>query len=324
MFGGLWGFLFFTFQLNIINFRKIFIISIIFLSMEIKKLVVLDKNDFNEKQIKELEGLAEEVVIYKEMPKNDDEAFQRIRDADAVLVGWSALTKRHIASCPKLKYLGVIASGYSWLAAEYASRKGITVTNVPGYATKAVTSFIFNQLKKFGIKEKAKKIIGIIGLGRIGESVAKTAKEKGFGVVYWNRTPKETEFEAVSFENVFKKSDAVNLLVKGSEETKGIVKNEHLDMLKDGAILVNVVSPTLIEDEDYLLEMTEKRGINLILDFEEKSRLEEIAKDVKNILYTNGIAWKSPESILNLHQIALENLKAYKEGKPQNTINQNS
>ncbi len=285
--------------------------------MEIKKLVVLDKNNFNEQQKQELKSLAKEVVIYEDTPKDDNEAIKRISGADAVIVCWYSLSERCIDACNSLRYLGVVATGYGWLSAEYATKKGVIVTHVPGYSTKAVSSFIFKQLENFTITNKT---IGIIGLGKIGHKVAEIGKQKGLNVIYWNRTPKKTEFKSVEFSEIFKKADIIVLQVKNCEETRGIVKNKNLDDLNKGAIIINVVSPKLFEEEDYLINLIKKKNLKLILDFEEKSRLADIAKTNKAVVYTGGIAWKSDESIFNLHQIAIENLKLYKKEKIQNKL----
>jgi len=285
--------------------------------MEVKKLVVLDKNDFNEQQKQELKNLAKEVVIYEDTPKDDEEAIKRIKDADAVIVCWYSLNEKCIDACDNLRYLGIVATGYGWLSAEYATKKGVIVTNVPGYSTKAVSSFIFKQLENFNLTNKT---IGIVGLGKIGYKVAEIAKQKGLNVIYWNRTPKKTEFKSAGFNEIFKKADIIVLQVKSCEETKSIIKNKNLEDLKEGAIIVNVVSPKLFEEEDYLINLIKKKNLKLILDFEEKSRLADTAKTNKAILYTGGIAWKSDESIFNLHQIAIENLKSYKKEKIQNKL----
>lgn len=285
--------------------------------MKIKKLVILDKNDFNKKQKEELKKLVKEVVIYEDMPKNDEEAIKRAGNADAILVCWYSLSNKCIDSCPNLKYLGVVATGYGWLAAEYAAKKGIMVTNVPGYATNAVSSFEFKQLENFNIKNKT---IGIIGLGRIGSKVAEIANLKGLKTIYWNRTPKKTELEAINFDEIFRRANIIVLQVKYNHETKGIIKNKNLSDIKKGTMIINTVSPNLFEDEDFLIKIIKEKNLKLILDFEEKSKLQELAKTNKNIIYTEGIAWKSPESITNLHQIAIENLKSYKEEKIKNQI----
>jgi len=189
----------------------------------ISKLVVLDKNDFNEKQKQELEALAKETVIFEDLPKDDGEAIERIGNAEALLVCWYSLSEKCVDACSSLKYFGVVATGYGWLAAEYAAKKGITVTNVPGYSTKAVSEFTFKQLGDYSLKGK---IVGVIGLGRIGAAIAQTASKKGASVICWNRTSKNSEFRAASFEEVFKKADVIVLQVKSCEETQSIVKNK--------------------------------------------------------------------------------------------------
>ena len=282
----------------------------------IKKLVVLDNNEFNEPQKSELKSLAKEFSIFESQPANDEEAIKRIGNADAVIVCWYSLSQKCIDSCHSLKYLGVVATGFGWLAAEYASKKGITATNVPNYSTNAVSEFILKNLETAGSLKG--KTLGIIGLGHIGSRVAELASKKGLKVIYWNRSPKKTKFESASFDEVFKKADIVVLQVKSNAETAGIVKNKNLDSLKAGAVIVNVVSPKLFESQEYLASLVERKRLGLVLDFEEKSPLAEISS--ARVLYTKGIAWKSPESIFNLHQIALENVMAFANGKPQNKI----
>ena len=285
--------------------------------MEIKKLVVLDRNEFNEEQKKELKSLAEEVVIYDDMPKDEEEASKRINDADVLIVCWYELSEKCVGSCPSVKYLGVVATGYDWLAAEYASKKGIIVTNVPNYATEAVSNYVFKQLEQYDTKDKT---LGVIGLGNIGTRVAEVGKSKNLNILYWDRTFKKTDFQAAEFEEIFKKSDIITLHLKLNSETEKIIKNKHLDLIKENAIIVNTVSPKLFEDVDYLIQTIDSKNIKLILDFDEDNKLSELSKTNKNITYTPHVAWKSKESTFNLHQVAIENLKAFKKGKIQNKL----
>jgi len=284
---------------------------------EIKKLVVLDKNEFNEQQKQELKGLAQEVLIFEDLPKDEAEAMKRIGNADALLVCWHSLSEKAIDALPSLKYLGVVATGFEWLAASYASKKGIAVTNVQNYSTNSVAGFILKQLEKLNFNGK---VLGIIGLGHIGSKVAELASKKGLKVIYWNRTPKKSSFEPVAFDEVFKKADAIVLQASCNAGTVGIVKNKNLNSLKEGAVIADVVSPKLFESEDYLAKLVAKKKLRLVLDFEEKGILARLADSNKNVLFTENIAWKSPESIFNLHQIAVENLKAFIAGKLQNRI----
>ncbi|MFH0755188.1 MAG: hypothetical protein V1910_00780 [bacterium] len=91
--------------------------------MEINKLVVLDKNEFNQKQREEIKKLAVQVSIFDDLPKNDDEAIERIKDADAVIVCWYSINKDILDSCPNIKYLGIVATGYEWCDVDYGFKK---------------------------------------------------------------------------------------------------------------------------------------------------------------------------------------------------------
>lgn len=284
--------------------------------MKISKLVVLDKNEFNDQQKSAIAAMAGDAKIYEDMPKDDDDAINRMKDADAAIVCWYSLSKKCIDACRKLKYLGVVATGYSWLAADHAAKKGVTVTNVPGYATNAVSDFIFRQLDF----RPAGKTLGIIGFGRIGARVAEIAKRKGFRVIYWNRTAKDAKFEARLLDDVFRESDVLVLQVKACDGTYGIVLDRRIESMKAGAIIVNTVSPRLFENESRLAGLVKEKGLKLILDFEEKSMLSDAAKANKDITLTSGIAWKSGESVFRLHQIAIENLESWIGGKTQNRI----
>jgi len=286
--------------------------------MELNKLVILDKNEFNPKQREELKKLAKEFAVFEDLPKDDAEAIKRIGNADAVIVNWYSINKKILDACPSIKYLGVVATGYDWLDVNSAIQKGITVTNVPGYATEAVSSFIFKQLEGFDTQNKT---LGIIGLGNIGSRVAELGKSRGLNVIYWSRTPKKSVFQAAkSIEEIFKKANLIALLVKLNSGTEKIIKNKHLDSLKENSIIVDVVSPKLFEDTGHLIQAVNSKGIKLILDFEADNKLSELAKTNKNIVYTPNIAWRSEKSIFNLHQIALDNLKSFVAGKTQNQV----
>lgn len=285
--------------------------------MRIDKLVVLDKNGFNPKQREELKKLARQVIIFEDLPENDWEAIKRIGDADTVIVCWYSINKYILDSCPNIKYLGIVATGYEWCDVDYALQKGIIVTNVPAYATEAVANYVFRQIEQFSIKNKT---LGVIGLGNIGTRVAEIAKTKNLEVIYWDKAPKNSDFRAVEFDKIFRDSNIITLHLKLNSKTEKIIKNKHLDLVKKDSIIVDTVSPKLFDDLDYLIQIVNTKHIRLILDFDEDKKLSELSKTNKNIVYTPHIAWKSEKSIFNLHQIATENLESYFEGNIKNQI----
>lgn len=285
--------------------------------MKINKLVILDKNEFNLKQKNELKKIADQFNVFDDLPKNDNEAIKRVGDADALIVCWYSINKNILDSCPNIKYLGIVATGYEWCDVDYAMQKGIIVTNVPFYATEAVSNYVFRQLEQFEIKNKT---LGVIGLGNIGTRVAELGKAKNLNVLYWDRTSKKSNFQAVDFDEIFKKSDIITFHLKLNSETEKIVKNKYLDLIKKDSIIINTVSSKLFEDIDYLIQTVNKKNIKLILDFDENKKLSESSKINKNIIYTSHVAWKSEKSIFDLHQIAIENIKSYFEGNIKNQV----
>lgn len=276
--------------------------------MKIKKLVILDKNEFNQKQKEELKKVANQIIIFDDLPINDNDAIKRIKDADAIIVCWYSINKYILDFCPNIKYLGIVATGYDWCDVESAIQKGIIVTNIPFYATNTVSNYVFKQLKNININ---KKTLGVIGLGNIGTNIAKLGKYKNMNVISWNRTEKKSNSKAVKFEELFECSDIITLHLKLNSETEKIIKKKQLDLIKKNSIIVNTVSSKLFENLDYLIKTVKSKNIKLILDFDEENKLSELSKTNKNIIYTPHIAWKSKKSIFVLHQVAIENIKSY-------------
>jgi len=250
--------------------------------MEINKLVILDKNDFNKEQKQELKKLAFETIIYDDLPKDEKEAIKRIGDADAVIVCWYSINKNILDACPNIKYLGIVATGVEWCDVNYALKKRIFITNIPAYSTNAVSNFVFSQLKGFLLNNKT---LGVIGLGNIGKRVAKIGKSKSLNVICWDRTFKD-DYNIINLEEIFKKADIISFHLKLVQDTEKFIKNSYLDLLKKDSILINTVSSKLFEDINYLAKIVNSKNITLILDFDEDKNLSELAKTNKNIIYT--------------------------------------
>ena len=250
--------------------------------MEINKLVILDKNDFNKEQKQELKKLAFETIIYDDLPKDEKEAIKRIGDADAVIVCWYSINKNILDACPNIKYLGIVATGVEWCDVNYALKKRIFITNIPAYSTNAVSNFVFKQLEETNVEDKT---LGVIGLGNIGKRVAKIGESKSLNVICWDRTFKD-DYNIINLEEIFKKADIISFHLKLVQDTEKFIKNSYLDLLKKDSILINTVSSKLFEDINYLAKIVNSKNITLILDFDEDKNLSELAKTNKNIIYT--------------------------------------
>lgn len=317
------------------------------------KIVVLDGYAENPGDLS-WDGFRElgETVVYDRTP--EDQIMNRMKDAPIVYTNKTPITRDTIKACSQLKYIGVLATGYNVVDLEAAKEAGIIVTNIPSYGTAAVAQYTIALLLEmchhigahadavkqgqwtnskdfcfwnYPLIELEGKTMGIIGFGRIGQAVARIAQVLGMKVLVHSRTRKvELETETCSFvslEQIFTESDIISLHCPLLPETEGIINQASIETMKDGVMLINTARGPLIVEKD-LKEALDCGKIKCAaLDVVSK---EPITKDnpllnAKNCLITPHIAWASIESRQRLMSIAVENLKAFLDGKPIHVVN---
>lgn len=181
-----------------------------------KKLVAIEPTSLIPSAVKELEKYAKEVIMYDNIPSDDDEIVRRIGDADAVLLSYTTyLGKSAIEQCPNVKYIGMCNSLYSPESANvdilYANSRGITVTGIRDYGDEGVVEYVVSELVRclhgFGenldgtpatpwnseVEEITGLKCGVIGLGKSGGMIADAMKFFGAEVSYFSRTRKPEE-----------------------------------------------------------------------------------------------------------------------------------
>lgn len=209
------------------------------------KIVVLDGYMLNPGDLSwdSLHGLGK-VTIYDRTPQEESTIAKRIDDAEVVIVNKTIITDNILEKTPKVKYIGVTATGYNNIDINAASKRGITVTNVPTYGTKAVAQYVFALLLELchhvdnhnhsvqrgdwancpdfsfwnsPLIELSEKTLGIIGFGKIGQTTATIAQAFSMNVVVYDLYPdttKETEtLQFCSLDEVYKRSDIISLHV---------------------------------------------------------------------------------------------------------------
>lgn len=208
-----------------------------------------------------------------------EEARERVRDLDVLLINKVMVDKDLIDSAPNLKLICIAATGVNNIDVEYAASKGIPVRNAVGYSTDSVvqTTFMhilslvggapyFDSSVKSGSYsrsgmftdpnwnwwELAGKTIGIIGMGNIGSKVAKIAEAFGMNVCYYSTsgTGHCQEYPCLSLEELLRTSDVVSVHAPLNERTKNLIGKEQLAMMKPSAYLVNVGRGAIIVEED--------------------------------------------------------------------------
>lgn len=292
-----------------------------------------------------LEGLGSLTVYDRTAP---GDIVARIAGAEAVYTNKTPLTRETIEASPKLKFVGVLATGYNVVDVAAAKERGITVTNIPTYGTTAVAQFVFallleichhvghhNQAVQEGrwsqspdfcfwdypLIELAGKTMGIIGYGRIGQATAAIARAFGMKVLAYDNFVKKEE--SVSLEELLANSDVISLHCPLFPETRGLVNKESIARMKDGVIIINTSRGPLIKEEDLRDALISGKVYGAALDVVSE---EPISKDnpllgLPNCIITPHIAWAPKESRQRLMDIAVENLRAFVQGAPQNVVN---
>ena len=244
----------------------------------ILKIVILDGYSANPGDLswKELEQMGEVTVYDRTSPS---ETIQRAADADIVLTNKVVLDREKIAQLPRLKYIGVLATGYNVVDIEAAHQRGVIVTNVPAYSTESVAQMVFahlltvtNRTEHYAIQnrkgrwssnpdfcywdfphmELAGKTFGIVGLGNIGRRVAEIALAFGMKVMAMTSKSQDqlpTGIEKADIQTLLSSSDVLSLHCPLTDKTRHLINAETLLKMKPTAILINTGRGPLIDDQ---------------------------------------------------------------------------
>ena len=311
------------------------------------KIVVLDGYAANPGDLSwaPLEALGE-LTVYDRTPA--DQIAARIADAELVLTNKAVLSRELIAGAKKLKYIGVLATGYNVVDVAAAAELGVVVTNIPAYSTDSVAQLVFALLLEIchnvghhsqavhagrwsanadfcfwdtPLIELAGKTMGIVGYGRIGHKVAEIARCFGMNVIAWTRTPRDPE--CVSLDELLARSDVISLHCPLFPETKNLINRDTIAKMKDGVILINTSRGPVVNDADLRAALESGKVYAAGADV---STVEPIPADspllgAKNMFLTPHIAWATFEARERLMDIAVKNVEAFLSGAPINTVN---
>ncbi len=290
-----------------------------------------------------------EVVTYPYTAPCD--TAERIKDADIVLVNKTVIGKAEMENAENLKYIGIFATGYNIIDLEYASKKGITVSNAGQYSTNAVAQHTFAlMLEMFskvgfynefvqnggwksaeiftafvgGTDEIYGKTLGIVGYGSIGKAVAKIANSFGMNVIVNTRTPKDdSTVKFVSFKELLKESDVITLHCPLTKDTSKLINEETLKMCKDGAYLINTSRGGVIDEVALASALKNGKLAGAALDVLDVEPMTANCPlfGLKNAVITPHVAWSPLKTRERLMGIVVSNIEAFLAGKPENVVN---
>jgi glycerate dehydrogenase len=316
------------------------------------KLVILDGYTLNPGDLT-WDALNElcDVTVYDRTPEG--EIIGRIGDAELVFTNKTPLSAETLEKLPHLKYIGVLATGYNVVDTQSAREKGVIVTNIPTYGTTAVAQFVFALLLEichhvgehgkavkagrwssckdfcfwdYPLIELAGKTMGIIGLGRIGQATATIAQAFGMNVLafdeYKNVNLESDTLQYVELDRLFNESDVISLHCPLFESTQGIINKDNIAKMKDGVIIINTSRGPLIVEQDLLEALESGKVFGAGVDVVSTEPIEEdnLLLKAKNCIITPHIAWAPKEARQRLLNIAVDNVKAFLDSKPQNMV----
>ena len=282
-----------------------------------------------------------------------DQTVARAADCEIVLTNKTVLSRETIERLPRLRYIGVLATGYNVVDLDAARERNIPVANVPDYGTPSVVQMVFAHLLNltlrvadhgrgvaagrwsrcedfcywdFPLAELAGLTIGIVGFGRIGSSVAMVARSFGMNVLAYDLFPPSIPPEGVHFvglDELFRQSDVVSLHCPLTPATHQLVNADRLAMMKRSALLINTSRGPLVDEAALAeaLNTDQIAGAGLDVLSTEPPLTDNPLLDAKNCCITPHIAWATRAARQRLLDIAVANLRAFLDGKPQNVVN---
>lgn len=322
------------------------------------KIVVLDGCTLNPGDLswEGIEKLGEFTVYDRTDYTGEDEEkiVERVKGSEVIFTNKTPITKEIMDKLPKLKYIGVLATGYNVVDLKVAKEKGIVVTNIPAYGTNSVVQMSIALLLEIcdsvGLHNKSVhdgewencadfcywkkpiielygKTMGIVGYGSIGKAMAKAAEALGMKLLVFTPHPvyslESDNMKFADLDTLFSKSDVISLHCPLFDNNKGMINKASISKMKDGVIIINTARGGLIVEKDLAEALESGKVYAAAVDV---VSTEPIKKDnplryAKNCIITPHIAWAAKEARQRLMDIAEDNLKNYIEGNLINVVN---
>lgn len=318
------------------------------------KVVVLDGYTLNPGDLswKELEELGDVTIYDRTSP---DDVIARSLGADIILTNKVILTGATLKELsPSLRYVGVLATGYNVVDIKTARDLRIVVTNIPAYSTMSVVQHVFalllnvtNRVAHYShqilcdnawvksadfsytdtpLIELSEKIMGIVGLGKIGSAVANVANTLGMRVIAYT-SKKETQLPSyikkVSMRELFANSDVLSLHCPLTDETYKLVSAEKIRLMKPSAIIINTGRGPLIDEYAVANALKSNQLGAFAADVlsKEPPSFDNPLLSAPRVYLTPHIAWATKEARTRLMQICVENIRSFLSGTPVNVVN---
>lgn len=293
-----------------------------------------------------------DIEVYDHTPP--ELVIDRCADADIIIDNKVILNAEVLSGLPKVKYIGLLSTGFNVVDIEYAKNAGIVVSNVPTYSTSAVAQLTFalileayNQVgvhnravhdgewsscrdfcfQKTPLVELYGKTIGLIGYGKIGSEVAKIADAFSMNILCYvpskKPQPNFKNFRFVALDELARESDIVSLHCPLTPETTNIINEDFISKMKPNAIVINTARGPSVNEKALADAINSGRiaGAGVDVLSTEPPKADNPLLSCPKCFITPHIAWAGHETRERLVGVVYDNLKAFIEGNPQNVVN---
>jgi D-3-phosphoglycerate dehydrogenase len=270
----------------------------------------------------------------------EDEMVELVKDMDGIIVGIDPITKRVIYNASKLKVISKYGVGVDNIDLESAKERNIVVTNTPNANSNAVAELtvglIISVLRNIPLSDRRVrekkwdrfigyelygKTLGVIGTGSIGKRVIKLLRGFDLNILCYDKFPdyewaEKENVKYVNFDELLKRSDIITIHIPLTEETRHLISERELSLMKKTAIIINTSRGGIINERDLYKFLKEGKIYGAGLDvLEDEPPQNSPLIELDNVVITSHIGAHTQESIENMAFIAIDNLISVLKGK---------
>jgi glycerate dehydrogenase len=316
------------------------------------RIVVLDQHGLNSGDLgwDGLEDLGR-VTAYDFTPP--EQVAKRIGAAEAIFINKTLISRELLDQCPKIRFVGVLATGFDVIDLAAAAQRNIVVTNIPTYGTASVAQFatalLLELCHRVGqhdenvrnggwaerdrwcywlnpLVELSGKTLGIVGFGRIGQAFGHIGQALGMRILahdaFQNQKLKNETLHYVAMEELYREADVISLHCPLTDANCGMINRLTIEQMKPTAFLINTSRGRLVVEEDLAAALNHGRIAGAAMDVlvVEPPMANNPLLGARNCIITPHMAWGTVEARRRIIQIAEDNLRSFLAGTPKNMV----
>jgi glycerate dehydrogenase len=312
------------------------------------KAVFLDNEGLDDLFISNLEEECRSLEKFRTTTPLEVEA--RIADADIVILNKVKVSRQHLEAAPSVRLICVVATGTDVVDLQAAAELGVTVCNCQAYGIASVVQHVFSMMLAlhtnllayhaavqagrwqtasqfcfldYPIIELRGKTLGIVGFGNLGRGIAEIARAFGMKVVVAGR-PGNPQDDRPSLREMLAEVDVLTLHCPLTDQTRNLLNTETFALMKPTAFLINCARGGIV-DESALVEALETKkiagaAVDVLSIEPPKDSNPLLEAKLPNLIITPHVAWASKEARQRIIDQTVENIRAFKAGRPIRTV----